>query len=385
MADNRFLSVAVRSHAHVPCNKTYNNMNKEEIIRNEASEFAENKLESNVQNHQGHKKFRDLLIEEVNNFYQPDAKMIFLDQMKLEVKNNWEEHKANCPKTQNGEECPRDTIYTKILFYIQQEIDELPQIVRTNQSESKSVRDKVFISYSHYDKEWLDKFRRHFRPFENKIEFWDDNKIKAGQKWKQEIKSAISHTKIAVLLISADFFNSDFIVNHELPPLLKAAQEDGATILSVILKPCMFDEYPEISQYQAINSPLNTVLQMDEATQEITWVELVKTIKKLINTKDELVFELKNGDTRTIENKFFGDGNYLYSLAFTLKDIGYDGAKLKIKYDKNLSDGAFETVDERGFGVNINQKRNLSFIDWDIELKSIFKDEEKVEIKLTKR
>lgn len=360
-------------------------MNKEEVIRNEAAEFAENEIESCVQKHQGHKKFRDLLISEVSNFYQPEAKMIFLDQMKIEVKKNWDEHKSKCPRTQKGEECPRDATVTKMLFYIQQEIDQLPQIVITNKSESKSMRDKVFISYSHKDKEWLDNFRRHFRPFEDKIEFWDDNKIVPGQKWKQEIISAINHTKVAVLLISADFFDSDFIVTHELPPLLKAAQEDGATILSVILKPCLLEEYPEINQYQAINSPSNTILQMDEATREITWVELVKTIKKLITTRDELNFELENGKTKNIERKIFGAGNYLYSLGFTLGHIGYDGIKLIISYEKNMADGSTVNLGDKDCGLNISQKRNLDFIDWDIELKSIFTMEKKVEIKLSKR
>lgn len=263
-------------------------MTSEEIIRSEAKDFIEKELESSVSDYQGHKGFRDCLKLELYEFYQPDSKMIFLDQIKIEVKNHWNNHREICTRTAKGEECPRDIIYEKILFYTQQEIEELPQIVKTNEKViSKSIRDKVFISYSHNDKNWLDRFRRHFRPFETKIEFWDDSKIQPGQQWKQEIKTAINHTKIAVLLISADFFNSDFITQQELPPLLKAAQEDGATILSVILKPCIFDEYPEISRYQAINSPSNTVIQMDEATQEITWVELVKTIKKLINTKDE--------------------------------------------------------------------------------------------------
>lgn len=360
-------------------------MNTEEIIRNEAAELAENELESCVESYQGHRKFREVLVEELQRFYQPDAKMIFLDQMKIEVKKNWESHQENCPRTKQGEDCPRDITYNKIIFYIQQEIDELPKIVKTNKSESKSMRDKVFISYSHRDKEWLEKFRRHFRPFENKIEFWDDNKITPGQKWKEEIRTAINHTKIAVLLISADFFNSDFIVTHELPPLLKAAQEDGATILSVILKPCMFEEYPEVSQYQAINSPSNTILQMDEATQEITWVELVKTIKKLINTKDELNIELENGKGKEVDRKFFGEGNYLYNINLKIGHIGYDGIKLLVGYEKNLADGSTEKVDLRDCGLSINQKRPLDYVDWDIELKSIFQDERKAIVKLSKR
>lgn len=361
-------------------------MTQEDIIRSEASDFSENELKDAVSKHQGHKKFRSSLQSELYQLYQPDSKMVFLDQMKILVKDDWENHKANCPRTAKGEECPRDIKYEKILFYIQQEIDSLPLLVKTNESViSKSIRDKVFISYSHKDTEWLDKFRRHFRPFESKIEFWDDSKIQPGQKWRDEIKVAINNTKIAVLLISADFFNSDFITQQELPPLLKAAQEDGATILSVILKPCTYDEYPEISQYQAMNSPSNTVLQMNEATQELTWVELVKTIKKLINTKDELKLKIELSKSKELERKFHGEGNFLYNMDFNIGHIGYDGIKMEINYHKNKANGSSEIVDSQGFGLNLHQSRNLKFIDWEIELSSIFKDENSAQIIIRKK
>ncbi len=91
----------------------------------------------------------------------------------------------------------------------------------------------------------------------------------------------MNFSKIALLLISADFFNSDFITSNELPKLLSAAEKDGATILSVILKPCLFDEYPEVNQYQAINNPTLPISAMNETDRERTWVELVKQIRDI--------------------------------------------------------------------------------------------------------
>lgn len=80
---------------------------------------------------------------------------------------------------------------------------------------SPSTRTKVFISYSHADKEWLERLRRHLKPLdrEGRLECWDDTHIRPGDDWKQEIQNALDTAQVAVLLISADFFASDFILN----------------------------------------------------------------------------------------------------------------------------------------------------------------------------
>lgn len=256
------------------------NMTKEEIIRGEASEFAFYRLDGGSFGYNGHKEFISELQSQLSLYYQPEYKMVYLDQVKNIATELMEKHNNECPE---GEDCDTYRTYQKILFFVGQEVDELPKIVHQTVSENpQEERTKVFISYSHDDHYWLTQLRRHFKPFESKIDFWDDSKIKPGGRWKSEIEDAIDDAKVAILLISADFFNSQFITENELPPLLESAENGGATILSVILKPCMFEEYPGISQYQAINSPNRTLLQMNEADRELTWVELVKQIKSII-------------------------------------------------------------------------------------------------------
>ena len=90
------------------------------------------------------------------------------------------------------------------------------------------------------------------------MELWDDSKILPGQKWKDEIRKAIEQTKVAILLVSTDFLGSEFIVSDELPPLLKAAEENGATILIVILKPCLFEDFGQLNQFQTLKSAEQT-------------------------------------------------------------------------------------------------------------------------------
>lgn len=141
----------------------------------------------------------------------------------------------------------------------------------------------VFVSYSHCDLNVLANMKRHFAPISNRVRIWDDTQILAGQVWKDEILKALLDCKVAILLISADFFNSKFISDIELPFLLEKAQKNGALILSVIVKPCLFDEYPELNRYQALNPPSYSLIQMPEFEQELIWINLVKRVKTALN------------------------------------------------------------------------------------------------------
>src|SRR6202022_3571589 len=98
-------------------------------------------------------------------------------------------------------------------------------------------RTKVFISYSHSDAEWLQRLQVHLRPLvrTSTIALWADTKITPGSKWQDEIGRALAATKVAILLVSADFMASDYIAGRELPALLEASEKDGAIILLVIV------------------------------------------------------------------------------------------------------------------------------------------------------
>jgi hypothetical protein len=150
----------------------------------------------------------------------------------------------------------------------------------------KSERHKLFISYSHKDAKWLERVRVHLRPLERDydIEIWDDTKIRAGSKWREEIKKAIQNARVALLLISADFLASDFITYDELPPLLDAAKKGGARIIPLLISPSRFNDTKSLSIFQAFNPPSSTLIDMAKREQERILVELTK----------EIEFEFKN-------------------------------------------------------------------------------------------
>jgi hypothetical protein len=150
---------------------------------------------------------------------------------------------------------------------------------------SPSTRTKVFISYSHADKEWLERLKRHLKPLvrEGNLDCWDDTHIRPGDDWQQEIQNALDMARVAVLLISADFFASDFIDETELPPLLDAAKAKGVRILPVILGASRFARNPDLARFQAVNPPDRPLNEMPQAEQERVLDRLAHTIESIFD------------------------------------------------------------------------------------------------------
>ena len=144
-------------------------------------------------------------------------------------------------------------------------------------------QDQVFISYSHKDREWLENLQTMLKPLvRKKLAVWDDTKIEAGAKWREEIEGALATAKVAVLLVSPHFLGSDFITKHELPPLLETAKKQGLVILWVHLSSCLYDE-TEIKDYQAAHDIAKPLDSLPPSEQNAVLVDVCRKIKAAAN------------------------------------------------------------------------------------------------------
>lgn len=140
----------------------------------------------------------------------------------------------------------------------------------------------VFISYSHSDREYVDRLLVHLKPLEKEglIDLWVDTRLRAGDRWKKEIEKALSRATVAILLVSADFLASNFITDNELPPLLRNAEEKGTRIVPLILKPCRFARDKNLRHFQAINDPMQSLVLLSPGEQEVFYDQVAIEVER---------------------------------------------------------------------------------------------------------
>lgn len=141
----------------------------------------------------------------------------------------------------------------------------------------------LFISYSHGDQHWLRLLQKHLKPYirSGSVEIWDDTMIKAGERWRASICEAIERAQVALLIVSPNFLESDFISHNELPPLLSAARERGLRILWLPVSASSFQE-TKIEDFQAAHNPSTPLDCMSEAQQNQALVMVCRLIKSAL-------------------------------------------------------------------------------------------------------
>ncbi len=102
----------------------------------------------------------------------------------------------------------------------------------------------VFISYSHKDEKEKKALLSHLGMLKSAglFEVWFDDQIGAGDNWVHEIQQVIKRANLAILLISANYLNTDFILTQQVPTLIKRYEQDGLMIMPIIAKACAWQK-----------------------------------------------------------------------------------------------------------------------------------------------
>jgi WD40 repeat protein len=164
----------------------------------------------------------------------------------------------------------------------------------------------VFLSYSHKDEDWKKRLRTHLGVLESEglLDVWDDRRIEGGDDWFEEIQDAMAKASVAVLLISADFLTSKFILGEEVPKLLERRTREGLPVIPVIVATCAWDQVQWLQGIQGHPRDGRSLfsLQGDRRNQELT--KIAKEILGILDRDDEVRNTRHDREPRKREDDF---------------------------------------------------------------------------------
>ncbi len=103
---------------------------------------------------------------------------------------------------------------------------------------------------------------------DGRITTWSDEDISVNQGRRDEIDKALKMARSGLLLVTPAFLDSDFIMERELPYLLRAREDGRARIVFAVVSDCGWEETPlkDIQAAYKTSIPLDTLTKAKRNT-----------------------------------------------------------------------------------------------------------------------
>ena len=137
----------------------------------------------------------------------------------------------------------------------------------------------VFIIYAREDEPFRAELVKHLLPMSRagQLRVWTDREIIAGEPWEPLIKKNLKSADIILLLVSSDYFQSDYIHDVEIKEALERHDRGEARVVPVIVRPCVWRSDPTVSRLQVLPTdgvPVNDTRRWPSS--EAAWVDVVE-------------------------------------------------------------------------------------------------------------
>src|SRR5881275_2287700 len=105
---------------------------------------------------------------------------------------------------------------------------------------------EIFCSYAHEDESWLRKLETHLSLLKRQglISLWHDRLIVPGTDWAHTIDMHLETASVILLLVSADFFASDYCVGIEMKRALERQEEGSVVVIPILVSEVNWREAP---------------------------------------------------------------------------------------------------------------------------------------------
>jgi TIR domain/Bacterial regulatory proteins, luxR family len=211
----------------------------------------------------------------------------------------------------------------------------------------------VFISYSHRDKDWLQRIHIQLRPLmRNGLAIWDDRCIASGSTWSDEIDRAINRCRVALLLVSPDFLASDFIHERELAPALSRRNNGELIILWAYLRSCLYEK-TIIGTLQAAHDITKPLASLRTASRELAITNICREVHEKIQSVDSALSKTESDSPKQCTVIFSGnaDAHFRAKLDEWARDSSLTVIKIETGSIKLTLEGPADALEalERSF------------------------------------
>jgi len=132
---------------------------------------------------------------------------------------------------------------------------------------------KIFYCYAHEDRDLRDRIDKHLAGLKRRghIVVWYDREIQAGKEWEHEIEKHLSTAGIILLLVSANFMDSDYCYGKEMQKALEMHEQGKVRVIPILLRPVDWQDAP-FAKLQILPTgakPITIWPDQDEALEDV--------------------------------------------------------------------------------------------------------------------
>ena len=137
---------------------------------------------------------------------------------------------------------------------------------------------KVFITYSHNDRQENEELKTHLAVMERRgdITIWDDNQILPGDEWYKDISNNLAASDIVLYLVSSTSLASENC-NKEFK---EARSEKPIRVIPIILEHCDWENH-ELGELQGLPKEVKPINEWQPKSRG--WQDAVDSIRKVVN------------------------------------------------------------------------------------------------------
>jgi|1185.fasta_scaffold06318_3 hypothetical protein len=146
----------------------------------------------------------------------------------------------------------------------------------------------IFISLAGVDRKWGERMETQLRPFvaQRLLAVWNYRSLEAGAKRRERALAAAARANVAILLISASYLASSFVMDEEVPLFLRLREERKTKVIPVICEPCAWRKFawlagmevrPQDGRPLALRPAAQAEAILAEVAEEV--VEFIQSLK----------------------------------------------------------------------------------------------------------